>query len=47
MTTIARGSNAGNLKTRVVVADSSRIHTKLLAEALKCDSEFEVIPLFL
>ena len=44
MTTIARGSNAGKLKTRVVVADSSRIHTNLLAEALKCDSEFEVIP---
>jgi len=44
MTKIARDSNAGNFKTRVVVADSSRIHTNLLAEALKCDSEFEVIP---
>jgi two-component system nitrate/nitrite response regulator NarL len=44
MTKISRDSNAENFKTRVVVADSSRIHTNLLAEALKCDSEFEVIP---
>jgi DNA-binding NarL/FixJ family response regulator len=31
-------------KIRVLVADSSRIHTHLLAEALKRDSHFEVIP---
>jgi two-component system, NarL family, nitrate/nitrite response regulator NarL len=29
---------------RVLVADSSRIHTHLLAEALKGEAEFEVIP---
>jgi DNA-binding NarL/FixJ family response regulator len=43
MTKISSDSNAGNSKTRVVVADSSRIHTNLLAEALKRDAEFEVI----
>jgi two-component system nitrate/nitrite response regulator NarL len=43
MTKISSDSNAGNSKTRVVVADSSRIHTELLAEALKRDAEFEVI----
>ena len=43
MTEISSDSNAGNSKTRVVVADSSRIHTNLLAEALKRDAEFEVI----
>lgn len=31
-------------RTRVLVADSSRIHTHLLADALKRDPEFEVIP---
>lgn len=31
-------------KIRVLVADSSRIHTHLLAEALKRDVEFEVVP---
>jgi DNA-binding NarL/FixJ family response regulator len=31
-------------KVRVLVADSSRIHTQLLAEALKRDDHFEVIP---
>jgi DNA-binding NarL/FixJ family response regulator len=31
-------------KIRVLVADSSRIHTQLLADALKRDTEFEVIP---
>lgn len=31
-------------KIRVLVADSSRIHTHLLAEALKRDLEFEVVP---
>ena len=35
MTKIARDSNAGNLKARVVVADSSRIHTNLLAGSLE------------
>ena len=29
---------------RVLVADSSRIHTHLLAEALKRDAQFEAIP---
>jgi DNA-binding NarL/FixJ family response regulator len=43
MTKISSDSNAGNSKTRVVVADSSRIHTNLMAEALKLDAEFEVI----
>jgi DNA-binding NarL/FixJ family response regulator len=43
MTKILSDSNAGNSKTRVVVADSSRIHTNLLAEALERDAEFEVI----
>ena len=43
MTKISSDSNAGNSKTRVVVADSSRIHTNLLAEALKRDAELEVI----
>lgn len=31
-------------KIRVLVSDSSRIHTQLLAEALKRDVEFEVVP---
>src|ERR1035441_10841092 len=31
-------------KIRVLVADSSRIHTHLLAEALKRDAQFEVVP---
>ncbi len=31
-------------KIRVLVADNSRIHTNLLAEALKRDLEFEVVP---
>jgi two-component system nitrate/nitrite response regulator NarL len=31
-------------RIRVLVADSSRIHTHLLADALKRDTEFEVIP---
>ena len=31
-------------KIRVLVAESSRIHTHLLAEALKRDDQFEVIP---
>src|ERR1035438_369340 len=31
-------------KARVLVADSSRIHTHLLAEALKRDAQFEVVP---
>ncbi|MFZ1143192.1 MAG: LuxR C-terminal-related transcriptional regulator [Candidatus Sulfotelmatobacter sp.] len=31
-------------KIRVLVAESSRIHTHLLAEALKRDGQFEVIP---
>lgn len=31
-------------KIRVLIADSSRIHTQLLAEALKRDVEFEVVP---
>src|ERR1039457_6217798 len=31
-------------KIRVLIADSSRIHTHLLAEALKRDAHFEVIP---
>lgn len=31
-------------KIRVLVAESSRIHTSLLAEALKLDLQFEVIP---
>ena len=44
MTKISSDSKTGNSKTRVVVADSSRIHTNLLAEALKRDAEFEVIP---
>ena len=33
-----------NTKIRVLVADSSRIHTHLLAEALKRDAQFEVVP---
>ena len=33
-------------KIRVLVADSSRIHTQLLADALKRDSDFEVIPYY-
>ena len=33
-----------NNKVRVLVADSSRIHTHLLADALKSDPLFEVIP---
>jgi DNA-binding NarL/FixJ family response regulator len=43
MTKISSDSNKGNSKIRVVVADSSRIHTNLLAEALERDAEFEVI----
>ena len=31
-------------KIRVLIADSSRIHTHLLAEALKRDAQFEVVP---
>src|ERR1035437_4000669 len=31
-------------KARVLVADSSRIHTHLLAEPLKRDAQFEVLP---
>jgi DNA-binding NarL/FixJ family response regulator len=31
-------------KIRVLVADSSRIHTHLLADALKCDPLFEALP---
>ncbi len=33
-----------NSKIRVLVADSSRIHTQLLADTLKRDSDFEVVP---
>jgi DNA-binding NarL/FixJ family response regulator len=33
-------------KVRVLVADSSRIHTQLLADTLKRDSDFEVIPYY-
>jgi DNA-binding NarL/FixJ family response regulator len=44
MTKISRDPNAKNIKTRVVVADSSQIHTNLLAEALRRDAAFEVIP---
>src|SRR3954471_20674412 len=33
-------------KIRVLVADSSRIHTQLLADTLKRDSDFEVIPYY-
>lgn len=33
-----------NTKIRVLVADSSLIHTRLLAEALGRDSQFEVVP---
>jgi len=43
MTKVSSDSNVGNSKIRVVVADSSRIHTHLLAEALTRDAEFEVI----
>ncbi len=44
MTKISSDFNAGNSKTRVVVADSSRIHTNLLADALRRDDQFEVVP---
>jgi DNA-binding NarL/FixJ family response regulator len=39
-------SSATNNKIRVLVADSSRIHTQLLADTLKRDSDFEVIPYY-
>src|SRR4051794_8449454 len=39
-------SSATKNKIRVLVADSSRIHTQLLADTLKRDSDFEVIPYF-
>ena len=39
-------SNATNNKIRVLVADSSRIHTQLLADTLKRDSDFEVVPYY-
>src|SRR4051794_22906478 len=39
-------SSATNNKIRVLVADSSRIHTQLLADSLKRDSDLEVIPYF-
>jgi len=37
-------TKAQKIKIRVLVADSSPIHTHLLAEALKRDAQFEVIP---
>jgi DNA-binding NarL/FixJ family response regulator len=39
-------SSATNNKIRVLVADSSRIHTQLLADTLQRDSDFEVIPYY-
>jgi DNA-binding NarL/FixJ family response regulator len=39
-------SSATKNKIRVLVADSSRIHTQLLADTLKRDSDFEVVPYF-
>jgi two-component system nitrate/nitrite response regulator NarL len=33
-------------KIRVLVADNSRIHTQLLADTLKRDSDFEVVPYY-
>ena len=37
-------SESRTTQIRVLVADSSRIHTHLLAEALKRDAQFEAIP---
>lgn len=37
-------TNTRNAKIRVLVAENSRIHTNLLAEALKLDLQFEVVP---
>jgi DNA-binding NarL/FixJ family response regulator len=39
-------SSSTKAKIRVLVADSSRIHTQLLADTLKRDSDFEVIPYY-
>jgi two-component system nitrate/nitrite response regulator NarL len=39
-------SSATNTKIRVLVADSSRIHTQLLADTLKRDADFEVVPYY-
>src|SRR3954451_11785415 len=39
-------SSVTNNKIRVLVADSSRVHTQLLADTLKRDSDFEVIPYY-
>src|SRR5579864_1102776 len=38
------GAEARKPKIRILVADSSRIHTHLLAEALKRDAFFQVVP---
>ncbi len=42
--TILSETKTRTTKIRVLVAESSRIHTSLLAEALKLDPQFEVIP---
>ena len=39
-------SHALGTKIRVLVADSSRMHTDLLAEALKRELQFEVLPFY-
>jgi DNA-binding NarL/FixJ family response regulator len=41
---MASDARAWKTKIGVLVADSSRIHTQLLADALKSDADFEVVP---